>query len=171
MLQPRSWGQPFSSPSEYLSKPFLGFLPKCLSPVVREGLHDHHHPLAAGPRHHARLWLPLRGRCQVPLGPNTWAKSLWIWWVLSPCTWGWRIPLLWGIRDRQHYQVITALRCVCGSKSPKAQELPKSKVPILRTEVRNCPWSFPEVKFTSGIDMDELGSGLLLSRRCTALDG
>eukprot|EP00075_Anas_platyrhynchos_P037728 XP_027326981.1 potassium channel subfamily T member 1 isoform X8 [Anas platyrhynchos] len=29
-------------------------------PVVREGLHDHHHQAAAGPRHHAGLRIPLR---------------------------------------------------------------------------------------------------------------
>lgn len=31
--------------------------------VVCQGLHDHHHPAAAGPRHYTRLWLPLCGRC------------------------------------------------------------------------------------------------------------
>lgn len=43
---------------------FPAFLPKRLPAVVREGLHDHHHQAAAGPRHHAGLRLPLRGRRQ-----------------------------------------------------------------------------------------------------------
>ena len=51
-----------------------GARPHCglpVRPVLREGLHDLHHQAAAGPRHHARLRLPLRraswaGRAGAP---------------------------------------------------------------------------------------------------------
>lgn len=42
------------------------------------------------------------------------------------------------------------------TKSPKAQELPRTRVPILKAGVRNCPWSFCGIQLTFGTDMAEL---------------
>lgn len=74
--------------------------------------------------------------------------------VLGLVASGWVFPSSAEVSREQHCQVIVPLHF---GEPQRYQKLPRTKLPLLRAEVRNCRWFSCGVQLTFGISVDELG--------------
>lgn len=74
--------------------------------------------------------------------------------VLDLVVSGWEFPSSAEMGREQHCQVIVPLHF---GEPQCYQKLPRTKLPVLKAEVRNCCWFSCGVQLTFGITVDELG--------------